>query len=67
MAKRNPLDNWTTLNLLVNTLSEQRVKELLNDEVRNAKRKSFVIRLHVRLCTLRASRERKALLNKIKQ
>lgn len=66
MAKRNPLDNWTTLNLLINTLDEKEVKELLNKEVNKNKRQVFVIRLHRRLCTLRASRERLALLNKIK-
>ena len=65
MAKKNPLSNWTTLNLVINTLSERRIKELLNEEINDARRRTFVIRLHVRLCTLRASRERRTLLKKL--
>ena len=66
MAKPNPLANWTTLNIVVASLSERRIKKLLAEEMANKKRKEFVVRLHRRLCTLRASRERKALLKKIK-
>ena len=65
MARKHPLSNWTTLNQQIPKLSEKRIKELLKEEVNNGKRQEFVIRLHRRLCTLRASRERKALLKKI--
>lgn len=65
MSVKNPLANWTTLNIMLHSLDEERLEELLDQEVNNKKRKEFVIRLHRRLCTLRASRERKALLKKI--
>jgi len=65
MTVKDPLTNWTTLNIMLHTLSEDRLRELLTYEVNNKKRKEFVIRLHRRQCTLRASRERAALLKKI--
>jgi len=64
MSVKNPLANWTTLNIMLHTLDEERLQELLDEEINKKKRKEFVIRLHRRLCTLRASRERKTLLLK---
>ncbi len=65
MAKKNPLTNWTTLNLVLNSLTERRIKELINEEINGACRGTFVVRLHVRLCTLRNTRERRALMKKV--
>ena len=64
MSVKNPLANWTTLNIMLHTLDEERLEELLEQEIHNKKRKEFVIRLHRRLSTLRTSRERKELLQK---
>jgi len=52
---------------MLHTLDEERLEELLEQEIHNKKRKHFVIRLHRRLCTLRASRERKHLLKLIQK
>lgn len=62
MARKDPLENWTTLNRLINRLSESHIRELIARELKENKRKTFVIRLHVRLCTLRTSRERRELI-----
>ena len=67
MSVKNPLTNWTTLNIMLHTLDEERLQELLDEEISKKKRKEFVIRLHRRLCTLRASRERNELLKKIRK
>lgn len=56
---------WASLNAAMQTATEDECKVYLKDEVR-AGRKIFVLRVHSRLNKLRAHRERKELLAKIK-
>lgn len=55
------LKNWRTLNETLATLREDQVKELLDYEMANRKRKDMITRLHQRYTMLRAARERKEL------
>lgn len=50
--------NWRTLNDTINTLTEEEVLALLNQEREISKRVSMLQRLHQRYTALRASRER---------
>ena len=59
--------NWHDLNAILPVASEDRVKQLLEDEVEKHKRTSFIVRLHQRYTTLRAQRERKELLERAAQ
>ena len=59
--------NWHDLNAILPVASEDRVKQLLDDEVTKHKRTSFIVRLHQRYTTLRAQRERKELLERAAQ
>jgi len=43
------------------TLTEDQVLEMLEDEQRNQRRKTFLVRLHQRYSALRAQREREEL------
>lgn len=59
--------NWHDLNAILPVASEDRVKQLLDDEVETHKRSSFIVRLHQRYTMLRAQRERKELLERAAQ
>jgi hypothetical protein len=50
--------NWRELNAQLNQMTETEVKGLLDVELVNRQRVTFVERLHQRYCTLRATRER---------
>jgi hypothetical protein len=50
--------NWRTLNDTINSLTEEEVLALLNQEREISKRISMLQRLHQRYTSLRASRER---------
>jgi flagellar biosynthesis regulator FlbT len=50
--------NWRTLNDIINSLTEEEVLALLNQEREISKRVSMLQRLHQRYTALRASRER---------
>jgi hypothetical protein len=50
--------NWRTLNDTINSLTEEEVLALLNQEREISKRVSMLQRLHQRYTALRASRER---------
>jgi hypothetical protein len=50
--------NWRELNAQLNQMTETEVKALLDVELVNRQRVTFVERLHQRYCTLRATRER---------
>ena len=52
---------WRSLNSALATMSEQQVKELLDQELKGARRIMMLERLHQRYNTLRVARERKAL------
>ena len=56
--------NWYDLNAILPVASEERVVQLLEDEVTKHKRPSFIVRLHQRYTVLRAARERKELLDR---
>lgn len=50
--------NWRELNAQLNQMTETEVKALLDVELVDRQRVTFVERLHQRYCTLRATRER---------
>lgn len=50
--------NWIQLNNLLPSLTEQQVKDLLDNERNGARRPTFLERLHQRYTAMRASRER---------
>lgn len=50
--------NWRELNAQLNSMSEEQVKALLDAELIDRQRVTFVERLHQRYCALRAVRER---------
>ena len=57
--------NWRELNEVLTDFSEQEVLDLLEDERKNARRSTVIIRLHQRYTTLRMLRERAELLEEI--
>ena len=57
--------NWRELNEVLADYTEQEVLGLLNDERKNARRSTVIIRLHQRYTTLRMLRERAELLGEI--
>lgn len=52
------MNNWRSLNQTLNSLNEEQVKALLDDEIVGQRRTTFLKRLHQRYCILRAARER---------
>ena len=50
--------NYRELNSVIMELSEDELKALLAKERRGEKRRTFMIRVHQRLCALRMQRER---------
>lgn len=57
--------NWPELQNVLTSLTEREVLDLLEDERRNARRSTFIIRLHQRFTTLRMLRERAELMREI--
>lgn len=55
------LSNWATLNHTLMSLKEEEVRQLLDAELADTRRRSFVQRLHYRLNRIRFDRERKEL------
>ena len=53
---------WKALNDQLADFTEQEVKDLLEDEMRHARRSTILVRLHQRYTTLRMLRERAALM-----
>lgn len=53
---------WKALNDQLADFTEQEVKDLLEDEIANARRSTILVRLHQRYTTLRMLRERAALM-----
>jgi len=54
--------NWVELTSALGTMDEPTVRAYLNHENSTHKRKSYLIRLHQRFCTLRDAREREEVL-----
>lgn len=57
---------WHDLNVLLSMRTEDQVKAMLDEEVAVHKRATYLIRIHQRYTTLRAQRERKELLERIR-
>ncbi len=58
--------NWRELNAQLNQMTEDEVKALLDVELVDRQRVTFIERLHQRYCALRASRERSAMMAAIR-
>ena len=58
--------NWRELNKNLPDMNEDTVLKALEEELEGRKRSAILIRLHQRYCTLRQSRERLAILERIK-
>jgi hypothetical protein len=50
--------NYRELHEIIMDLSETELRQMLEEERRSDRRRTFMIRLHQRLCALRAQRER---------
>lgn len=50
--------NYRELHEIIMDLSETELRQMLEEERRGARRRTFMIRLHQRLCALRAQRGR---------
>ena len=57
--------DWRGLAATLNTMSEDEVKRLLDDEMARLRRPSIVKRLHQRYAMLRTSRERADLMARL--
>ena len=57
---------WHDLNVLLSMRTEDQVKAMLDEEVAVHKRPTYAVRIHQRYTTLRAQRERKEMMEKIK-
>lgn len=57
---------WHDLNVLLSMRTEDQVKTMLYDEIEVHKRPTYAVRIHQRYTTLRAQRERKEMLERIK-
>jgi hypothetical protein len=57
---------WHDLNVLLSMRTEDQVKAMLDEEVEVHKRPTYAVRIHQRYTTLRAQRERKEMLERIK-
>lgn len=66
MAQRSPeLDTWVGLNEALMEGDQGLAERLLKEELKDRKRKQFVLRLHSRINKLRADAERAELLRKL--
>ena len=59
--------NWRNLNANINSYSEEELKKLIIDELKNRKRSSILERLHQRFTVVRANRERMEILAQAKE
>ena len=58
--------NWRELNETLNSMSEDEVLALLNEERKDRRRVTVLTRLHQRYTILRAARERREILASVK-
>ena len=59
------ITNWHDLNAVLTVASEERVAQLLKEEMERHRRVTYLVRLHQRYTMLRAQRERKEMLEMI--
>ena len=57
-AKKDPLDDWVSLNNALRGCAERVAEELLAAEAKGKRRKQFLRRIHSRLNKVRADSER---------
>jgi len=57
--------NWRELNAKINDMAEPDIAALLEDELNGPRRVTIAVRLHQRLCAVRAERERAALMTRL--
>jgi hypothetical protein len=61
------ITNWHDLNAVLTVASEDRVGQLLKEEMEQHKRVTYLVRLHQRYTMLRAQRERREMLEMIEK
>ena len=66
VSYRPTLSNWHDFNTVLMLRTEAQVKAMLDEEVEVHKRPTYAVRIHQRYTTLRAQRERKEMLERIK-
>lgn len=59
------LNSWADLNKMLGMFREDQIKEMMEIEMANRKRKDIVERLHQRYSKLRTARERKEIEEKL--
>lgn len=59
------LNDWRTLNSLISGLTEEQLEKMIEHEVVNGKRPTFIVRMHQRFTALRAQRERSTFMKRI--
>ncbi len=57
--------NWRELNAQLNDMTEDDLQALLDKERTGPRRVTVAVRLHQRLCTMRAERERNQLMQEL--
>lgn len=57
--------SWRDINRELKQYSESELTELINTEIRTLKRVTVVERLHQRYCSVRTTRERKELMDRL--
>lgn len=60
------LRSWHDLNKMIAALDESQVTEALDRELKHGRRQDIAVRLHQRLSSLRTTREREELIQKLK-
>ena len=60
------IENWVVLNSKLMSYTEDELRMLIDYEIDNDRRPTFIVRLHQRDCILRNTRERVELLEKLK-
>jgi hypothetical protein len=64
----NPLRSWGALNEhLIKVQRLEVAEELLQEEISGNNRENFIVRIHQRVCSLRAKGEREVLVSTVKK
>lgn len=65
-ATVDPLESWHALQKVIHGLTEERLRELIEEELAGKARRNMVMRMFMKLNKLRYRREREALEKRIK-
>jgi len=60
-------NQWAVFNSNVHKYTEEELKKMLKVELKGRRRKSYVLRIHARLSTLRIEREKEELESKLSE